>query len=361
MLPTITAFLSSCLITLLIIRYRFIHEKLSADHDFSSPQKFHTIAVPRIGGLSIMLAILIAVLICAFHKPNYQNLLTLFLCSIFTFCAGLLEDFTKSVKPKFRLIATVVSAASAIYFLNASITQIDVPGIDHLLLVPTLALVFTVFAITGITNAYNIIDGFHGLSSMVANIALMATGYLALSLDDRNITQLCFVMVGANLGFFIWNYPRGLIFLGDGGAYLLGFWTAVTSILLIVRHPEISPWVALMINGYPILETVFSIWRKAIHRRGSPSEPDSIHFHMLIYRRVLSPNRQQIVRESAFSNNAKTSPYLWVLAGLTVGPAILWPHSTQILMIFAGLVSTFYIWLYLRIVRFKTPSWLHMF
>jgi UDP-N-acetylmuramyl pentapeptide phosphotransferase/UDP-N-acetylglucosamine-1-phosphate transferase len=168
-------------------------------------------------------------------------------------------------------------------------------------------------------------------------------------------------MVGANLGFFIWNYPRGLIFLGDGGAYLLGFWTAVTSILLIVRHPEISPWVALMINGYPILETIFSIWRKAIHRRGSPSEPDSIHFHMLIYRRVLSPNRFKTKLDYGFSNNAKTSPYLWVLAGLTIAPAILWPHSTPILMLCAALVSAFYIWIYLRIVRFKTPNWLHMF
>lgn len=360
MLSTITAFLSSCFITLLIIRYRFIHERLSADHDFDGPQKFHTIAVPRIGGISIFLGLFSAILISILSKPNYQTLLTLFLCSILTFSAGLLEDFTKSVKPKFRLIATAISAGLAIYFFNASITNIDVPGINYLLLMPAAALVFTAFAVTGITNAYNIIDGFHGLSSMVANIALMAIGYLALSLNDRTIAQLCFVMVGANLGFFIWNYPRGLIFLGDGGAYLLGFWTAVTSILLIVRHPEISPWVALMFNGYPILETVFSIWRKAIHRKGSPSEPDSIHFHMLIYRRVLSPNRLKIREENTFSDNAKTSPYLWVLAGLTVGPAIIWPHSTKILMICAGLVSMFYVWLYLRIVRFRTPSWLHM-
>jgi hypothetical protein len=116
-----------------------------------------------------------------------------------------------------------------------------------------------------------------------------------------------------------------------------------------------------MINGYPILETIFSIWRKAIHRRGSPSEPDSIHFHMLIYRRVLSPNRFKTKLDYGFSNNAKTSPYLWVLAGLTIAPAILWPHSTPILMLCAALVSAFYIWIYLRIVRFKTPNWLHMF
>lgn len=361
MLSTLTAFFTSCLLTLLIIRYRFVHEKLSADHDFDGPQKFHTIAVPRVGGLSIMLALLMAVLISIFSKPNYQNLLILFLCSIPTFSAGLIEDLTKSVKPKIRFIATAISALLAIYFLNASIIKTDTPGLDHLLLMPFFALLFSAFAITGITNAYNIIDGFHGLSSMVANIALMATGYLALSLDDRQVAQICFVMVGANLGFFIWNYPRGLIFLGDGGAYLLGFWTAVTSILLIVRHPEISPWVALMINGYPILETIFSIWRKAIHRRGSPSEPDSIHFHMLIYRRVLSPNRYRIFGENSFSNNAKTSPYLWVLAGLSIGPAILWPHSTQFLMICAGLISGLYVWLYLRIVRFRTPRWLHIF
>jgi UDP-N-acetylmuramyl pentapeptide phosphotransferase/UDP-N-acetylglucosamine-1-phosphate transferase len=361
MAASFISFLFSCVFTVFLIRYRFIHGHLSNDSDFDGPQKFHTEAVPRIGGLSIITGIAASVILLILTKPNFEIPLILLLCSIPTFCIGLLEDFTKSISPKIRLFFTSISALLVIYFLECSITKVDVIGVDELFLISGFGIFFTAFAIIGITNAYNIIDGFHGLSSMVATIGLLAICYLALSLNDRLIAQICFLMIGANLGFFIWNYPRGLIFLGDGGAYLLGFWTATTSILLIVRHPEISPWVAIMINGYPILETLFSIWRKAIHRKGSASEPDSIHFHMLIYRRILSPNQTQSGDKSSFSLNAKTSPYLWALSGCSAVPAILWPHSTKLLMFFAALVCILYIWLYLRIVRFQTPRWLHMF
>jgi len=361
MLVTLSAFLCSCLFTLLVIRFRFIHDQITGDSDFDSPQKFHTVSVPRIGGLSIFIGLLAGLLIQIIAKPSYQLQLLFILCALPTFTIGFMEDLTKRVGVKTRLLITALSAFLAVYFLGIAIPKIDVFGIDQALLLPGVSILFTVFAITGITNAFNIIDGFHGLTSMVATIALMAVGYIALSLDDRLLAQVSFLMVGANLGFFIWNYPRGLIFLGDGGAYLLGFWSAVSSILLIVRHPEISPWVALMINGYPILETLFSIWRKAIHRGGSPGEPDSIHFHMLIYRRVLSPNQSRDESHDHFSINAKTSPYLWMLSGCTIIPAILWPLSTPTLIMFALLTCVLYIWLYLRIVRFQTPKWLHKF
>ena len=361
MLAAISAFFCSCLITLLIIRYRFLHEKISGDTDFDSPQKFHTVAVPRIGGVSIMFGLLAGLLVQILGKPNFELQLILFLCVLPTFAIGLAEDLTKSASIKARFIVTAFSALLAVHFLDMPIVRVDVFGIDQALLIPGISILFTVFAITGITNAYNIIDGFHGLASMVATFALIAVGYLALSLNDRFLAQTCFLMVGATLGFFIWNYPRGLIFLGDSGAYLLGFWAAVSSILLIVRHPDISPWVAVMINGYPIIETLFSIWRKAIYRKRSPGEPDSIHFHMLIYRRVLSPNQISKKNEDYLSLNAKTSPYLWMLAGCTIVPAILWPLSTPILMVFAFLVFVFYLWVYRRIVRFQTPRWLHMF
>jgi UDP-N-acetylmuramyl pentapeptide phosphotransferase/UDP-N-acetylglucosamine-1-phosphate transferase len=62
----------------------------------------------------------------------------------------------------------------------------------------------------------------------------------------------------------IWNYPRGKIFLGDGGAYLLGFWLAELSVLLVVRHPEVSPWFPMLLLVYPIFETLFSMYRSKV-------------------------------------------------------------------------------------------------
>jgi UDP-N-acetylmuramyl pentapeptide phosphotransferase/UDP-N-acetylglucosamine-1-phosphate transferase len=152
--------------------------------------------------------------------------------------------------------------------------------------------------------------------------------------------------------FFIWNYPNGHIFLGDGGAYLIGLYIAVLSILLIQRHPNVSPFYALVVNAYPIFETLFTIWRRKVHRGRKSMIPDGIHFHTLIYRRVLRwATRDERV---ASLNNAKTSPYLWALSSITIVPATLWWSNQTYLIITALLFCTFYIVCYKWIVRFKS-------
>jgi UDP-GlcNAc:undecaprenyl-phosphate/decaprenyl-phosphate GlcNAc-1-phosphate transferase len=220
--------------------------------------------------------------------------------------------------------------------------------------------VFTVFAITGLSNAYNIIDGFNGLSSMVGIITLLGLAYVSFVVGDTLITYLSLIMASSIMGFFIWNYPRGLVFLGDGGAYLIGFWIALLSILLVARHPQISPWFALLINAYPILETLFTIYRRKIHQGKSPGQPDAIHFHTLIYRRILYPNFAK-KETDWFSANAKTAPYLWILSSFAVVPAILWWQSTAILVTILVVFTISYIWLYNKVVSFKTPGWMHLF
>ena len=84
------------------------------------------------------------------------------------------------------------------------------------------------------------------------------------------------------LGFFVWNFPAGLIFLGDGGAYFLGFYLAELAILLLHRNPEVSPMFPLLLCIYPVFETLFSIYRRKCAarpagrhaRRRPPAQPD---------------------------------------------------------------------------------------
>ncbi|MEA9604634.1 glycosyltransferase [Polynucleobacter sp. JS-JIR-II-c23] len=353
----LAAFFSSFLVTLLIIRSKHLHSRISSDFDLSGPQKFHKKIVPRIGGLSIAIGLFFAILFRLKNIPDAKLELTLLICSIPTFAIGLTEDLTKKISVRMRLFFTLLSAILVAYFLQVSISRLDVPYLDYVFTFPLVGVVFMVFAITGLANAYNIIDGFNGLSSMVGIITLFAIAYIGYVLMDTTIIYLALVMAGAILGFFIWNYPRGLIFLGDGGAYLIGFWIAASSILLISRHQEVSPWFALLINGYPIIETLFTIYRRKIHQGKSPGQPDGIHFHTLIYRRILSPHHQN---ENWFSANARTAPYLWVLAGMTIAPSILWWHSTPMLMGACLLFVISYVWIYSRIVKFKTPSWMHI-
>jgi UDP-GlcNAc:undecaprenyl-phosphate/decaprenyl-phosphate GlcNAc-1-phosphate transferase len=357
MISLLTAFFASFITTLLIIRFNHLHGKFSGDHDLSGPQKFHTASVPRIGGISIAVGLLAATLIHLQTNPAPAFEIILLLCSIPTFAIGLTEDLTKIVSVRIRLLFTALAAGLAVHYLGAQIPRLDIPGIDYLLNIPLVAIVFTVFAITGLSNAYNIIDGFNGLSSMVGIITLLGLAYVSFIVGDILITYLSLMMASSIIGFFIWNYPKGLIFLGDGGAYLIGFWIALLSVLLVTRHSEISPWFALLINAYPILETLFTIYRRKIHQGKSPGEPDGIHFHTLIYRRILNPTNVAN-KDNWLSANAKTAPYLWIFSSFAVVPAILWWKSTPILITATAIFILSYLWIYKKIISFRTPRWM---
>jgi len=354
----IISFLISFIVTLLIIRFKHLHSHLSSDFDLTGPQKFHKISVPRIGGIGIAVGIMAAITFRLTINHGATTEMMLLICAIPTFIIGLTEDLTKKIGVKARLFSTAISAYLVTSLLNGSIIRLDITGVDYLLTFPAISTVFTVFAMTGLANAYNIIDGFNGLSSMVGIITLLALGYISFTVNDPLMMYLSFVMAASILGFFIWNYPRGLIFLGDGGAYLIGFWIGAISVLLISRHEIISPWFAVLINGYPILETVFTIYRRKIHQGKSPSQPDGIHFHSLIFRRILNAESAKSNLDF-FSANAKTAPYLWVLTSIAIIPAIMWPFSSPILITSMLVYIVCYIWLYKRIVSFKTPKWMH--
>lgn len=356
----ITAFFSSFIATLLIIRFQHLHNHISADSDLSGPQKFHTKIVPRIGGISIAIGLFLAILIRLINTPaqiSLNNELILLICAIPTFAIGLTEDLTKVISIRLRLIFTALSALFVTTLLNVHITKLGILGLDFIFTIPYVAALFTIFAITGLANAYNIIDGFNGLASMVAILTLLAIAYVGFLFSDTLIIYLSLVMAGSILGFFIWNYPRGLIFLGDGGAYLIGFWIASLSVMIVYRHQEISPWFSLLINGYPILETLFTIYRRKVHQNKSPGQPDGIHFHTLIYRRILMNSGN---KENWLSANARTAPYLWMLASFSITPAILWWNSSPMLIGLSLVFISIYLWIYARIVKFKTPKWLHL-
>lgn len=332
---------------------------MSGDHDLDGPQKFHKTSVPRIGGLGITIGLFASIAFSYAKNPSNDPYLLLFVCALPAFGIGITEDITKHISVRVRLFFIAVSAALAYLFLNAKVSGLDIPGIDFLFTIPSVSIAFTIFAITGLANAYNIIDGFNGLSSTIGFITLTSLAYIGIKFNDPFIYILSFTMAGSILGFLLLNYPRGLIFLGDGGAYLIGFWVASISVLLIARHQDISPWFALLINAYPIIETLFTIYRRKFHQGKSPGHPDGIHLHSLIFRRILNPSLIHNELEW-FNANSRTSPYLWIMSSLAIIPGIFFYNSTPILIGFFIVFSVCYLWIYKQIVAFKTPKWLHL-
>jgi UDP-N-acetylmuramyl pentapeptide phosphotransferase/UDP-N-acetylglucosamine-1-phosphate transferase len=354
------SFLSSLLITMLVIRYQRLHGWFSADSDLAGVQKFHDRPVPRIGGLGIAVAVLLAMLWRLFENASVGGFgLLLLLAAIPAFGFGFIEDVTKRVGVSVRLLATALSAALAGWLLGAWLPNLQIFGVDALMAAfPWLAILVTCFAVAGVANAFNIIDGYNGLSAMVGVIILGGIAYVAFQLADFHIMIAALGLMGALLGFLVWNYPRGLIFLGDGGAYFVGFWIAELSVLLTARHPEVSKWFPLLLCFYPIFETLFTIYRRVFVLRTHPGMPDAAHLHQIIYKRLVRWAVGSSMPQDRLIRNALTAPYLWVLTSVTVIPAVLFWRYAWVLQIFALLFAVSYVLLYRMIVKFKTPTWL---
>jgi UDP-N-acetylmuramyl pentapeptide phosphotransferase/UDP-N-acetylglucosamine-1-phosphate transferase len=355
----IVSFLTSLLATLLVVRSASLHAWMSADTDFSGPQKFHTRAVPRVGGVGVLVAMAVAGVFDLFTQKNAAPYFWLFLaCGLPAFLVGIAEDLTKRVAARWRLLATCVSAALAVWLLGAVILRTDIPGVDQLIRWMPMAIALTLLCVTGVANAINIIDGFNGLASMCVMMMMLGIAYVAFQTGDEFVASTALIAAGAVLGFFVWNFPAGLIFLGDGGAYFVGFVLAELSVLLLARNPVVSPIFPLLLCAYPIFETIFTMYRRRVLRGVATAQPDGIHLHTLIYRRLIRLNIDAAGDRRRMNRNSMTSPYLWLLCLLSIMPSVLWWDSTRTLSIFLLLFIVSYVFLYWRIVRFRTPRWL---
>ena len=256
------------------------------------------------------------------------------------------------------MLLTALSATLAIGLVGAVLARTDIPGLDWLVGFTIPAMLLTILCVTGISNAINIIDGFNGLAAMCVAMMLGAIAYVAFQAGDPTIGYCALAGVGSVLGFFIWNYPSGMVFLGDGGAYFLGFYVAELSVLLVHRNAAVSPLSPLLMCIYPVFETLFSIYRKKILRGMSPGVPDGVHLHMLIYKRVMRWGLGVRTAKAITRRNSMTSPYLWFICMLAVVPSMLFWDRPGWLAVFIVLFGASYVLLYWRIVRFRLPGWL---
>jgi len=352
----LVAFACSAVAMLIVVASAHRHAHWSADHDLSGPQKMHVKAVPRVGGLGVAAGVCGGAALVMWEGGALRTeCLLLLACMIPAFGAGIWEDFTKAISPRRRMVALALSGLLGVVLLGGKLTHLGWTFFDELLAawgLLWLGSVGAVFAVTGISNSVNIIDGMNGLASMCVTMTCGALAIIGWQVGDELISGMALATVGATLGFFVWNYPRGLVFLGDGGAYLLGFIAAELGILLTTRHPEVSMLTPLLLVAYPVFETLFTMYRRRFIHQRPMTQPDASHLHTLIYRRLRRG------AEDSTGANSSTSPFLWLLNGLAVIPATLWWHDTPVLALSLAAFVLAYLDLYRRIVRFRAPRWM---
>ena len=337
---------TALLVALLLVATQNWHGHHTMDSD-EGIQKFHTEPTPRVGGIAIAAGVVAGYLMA---HPDRQTLLgPLILAGIPAFAFGLLEDITKKVSVRTRLLATMGSGVLGWAITGYSITDANVWGMNWLLSFPLISVAFTAFAIGGIANAINIVDGFNGLSSGTVLIILAAFGVMATALGDPDLTRICLILGGAVAGFLLVNWPMGKIFLGDGGAYFIGFALAWMAVLVLQRHPEVSAWAPMLVCGFPVLEVLFSIVRRR-RRHLSPGDPDRLHLHSLVKRRLA---RRLLPRSSNLVRNSATGAIMWLAALVPALIAVQWPTHTLTLVFGFVFCGVLYSAVYARLTQFR--------
>ncbi len=329
----IAAFASS-LASLLILATRSFHGSVTLDSDLSGAQKFHNKAVPRIGGAAFVVGLAVAAFWFGLKDDGMLRLSRWAAVAMLpVFLGGFLEDIKVGVTPRNRLMLSLLSATIAFYELDARFVGIGHSEIDEVIInTPGVSLILSMVMVGGLSHAANIIDGFNGLLIGIAMAALIALSIVAHGAGNDWLVIYMGIVLGALAGVFLFNFPFAKLFLGDGGAYLIGFLLAFFA-LLVTRNPGVSPWVGLLILSYPVMETLFSIGRKSVSPGKSPLFPDREHLHMLVYQFLVE-------RDYLFSSqwrNPATTMIIWLL-GATPMFVSVWVWRSNVACVIATML-----------------------
>lgn len=293
---------------------------------------------PLIGGIIVFIFILL----------NFQNLTLAYLFPFLILFIGILSDIRKLKSAYLRLFIqfSLVVLFIYLYEMNIYITRIYI--LDNLLENNYLSILFTAFCVLIVINGTNFIDGSN----------LLAIGYFV-------ILEIVFIILnGRELNFDFIFFQDNLIYvlliiltlnifnklyLGDGGAYLLGFIYSFKCISLYVFNPNISPFFITLILWYPAFEILFSILRKLNFNR-SPIKPDSNHLHQLIYFYLSKKISSQVLRSSTVGIIMNIFNFVFIFFSLMD------IYNTQYQIILFVINISVYTFIYIRLLKFKLKN-----
>ena len=332
----LSGFLSVLILCVIILASQKWHLIYSSDTDIG-PQKIHSNQIPRIGGIALLAGLLTAyILKLPFSAGLLIGILPVFL-------AGISEDISKKIPPFFRLGASIVSAVALVWVLSLQISAKGIPLLVTLFSIEIIALSITALAIALMAQSINIIDGLNGLSIGTSLIMTCAIAIIAAMNGDFALAEFSLFFGACLAGILVINFPRGLLFLGDGGAYLLGCVIAVLAILLAERNSSVSSFASLLIVSYPIYETLRSFIRRTIDKNTDFFIADDQHLHSIMYRFISNLNSTSTAKPNKlWATNAFAGMSCWLLPLLSSILAVLFQSSMPVLLICVVLIILVY-------------------
>jgi UDP-GlcNAc:undecaprenyl-phosphate GlcNAc-1-phosphate transferase len=241
-------------------------------------RRAHRGEVPRIGGLALFLAFMIALGVGqAFHIPTAdpnesRRFLGLILGSLWMFLVGLADDrwdLSPLVQFGAQLVAGGIAIATLIF-----IERVNNPLTDEVLVFPPVLVgLLTLFWVTGMINTVNWLDGLDGLAAGVGAILCIVLAVHMHRTGQPSVAILPLALLGATVGFLPYNFHPARVFMGSTGAFFLGYALAALGIIAGARVATV-----LLVMGVPIVDVAWQILNRLRHRR-SPAQADRGHLH----------------------------------------------------------------------------------
>jgi UDP-GlcNAc:undecaprenyl-phosphate GlcNAc-1-phosphate transferase len=243
-------------------------------------RKKHDRTISRLGGLPIFVTLMLGIVITLWIVPSQhvsQEWWPVIFANTLVFLIGFLDDL-RPLGARLKLVGQI-GAACLLYSLGHSIDFVTNPVSHAHIALGWWSPVVTVLWLIAIPNIINLIDGMDGLASGFGLFLCLTLAFVGHFSGMPDVVMMCTMMAGALAGFLMFNFPPAKIFLGDGGAYLIGFFIASVSLSTSRKGYILGALLVMVIAlGVPILDTLFAIIRRGI--RGVPLfRADAEHLH----------------------------------------------------------------------------------
>ena len=311
----------------------FLHNAGESHQNFIKSKQ-----TPLIGGIIIFIFIIM----------NIDNLKIIYLFLFLIFLIGTLSDIKKLNSAYLRLFIQFLIVISFIYLYEMNINTTRLLILDNFLKYNYISILFTAFCVLIVINGANFIDG----SNLLAIGYFIILEFVFIILNERGL-NLESIFFQDNLSYVLFiilvlNFLNKL-YLGDAGAYLLGFIFSFKCISLYIFNPNISPYFIIFILWYPAFEIFFSILRKVNFNR-SPIKPDSNHLHQLIYFYLNKKISNQVICSNVSGIIINIFNFLFIIFSLKD------IYNTQYQLILFTIIIFIYVFVYIRLLRFKLKN-----
>ena len=298
--------------------------------DFPDERKVHNKPIPRLGGVAIWSCTVLAFIIFGSLNSDYvygNCFFGIFAGGSIIFLLGLFDDLY-DLSPDFKLFIQIIAALVA-FILGVRIEFISNPFGEAVIL-GAFSLPITILWLVGITNAVNFIDGLDGLAGGVITISAVTLGVIAICANQPESAFIAALLAGSMMGFLLFNFHPAKIFMGDSGALFSGFVLASLSVVGVMKSVTISVLLPILIFGVPIIDMLFSVFRRLL-KGLNPMNADNNHIHHKLLKAGLSQNRSVVVL------------YLLCVAGGAIATFLVGAHKLYLhLMIFVFLLMAIF-------------------